>query len=130
MHILSKSGRFKSFEISRQKMFTHLFLKTPNLFPWNFPTIIPKVSELSQTTVMFLVINSLELDNLSLHLKLLELPFPFQFRFFFLVKCSENMNNNEFLPGRYTDLTFEAESGSIHSATDCNSEDFFRGFHL
>ena len=43
---------------------------------------------------------------------------------------SENMNNNEFLPGRYTDLTFEAESGSIHSAPNRKSQDFFRGFHL
>ena len=43
---------------------------------------------------------------------------------------SENMNNNEFLPGCYTDLTFEAESGSIHSAPNRKSQDFFRGFHL
>ena len=34
---------------------------------------------------------------------------------------SENMNNNEFLPGHYTDLTFEAESGSIHSASNRKS---------
>ena len=46
------------------------------------------------------------------------------------VQFSENMNNNEFLPGRYTDLTFEAESGSIHSAPNRESQDFFRGFHL
>ena len=45
-----------------------------------------------------------------------------------LVLHSENMNNNEFLPGRYTDLTFEAESGSIHSAPNRESQDFFRGF--
>ena len=45
-------------------------------------------------------------------------------------QASENMNNNEFLPGRYTDLTFEAESGSIHSAPNRKSQDFFRGFHL
>ena len=43
---------------------------------------------------------------------------------------SENMNNNEFLPRRYTDLTFEAESGSIYSAPNHKSQDFFRGFHL
>ena len=43
---------------------------------------------------------------------------------------SENMNNNEFLPRRYTDLTFEAESDSIHSAPNHESQDFFRGFHL
>ena len=48
----------------------------------------------------------------------------------FRKKSSENMNNNEFLPGRYTDLTFEAESGSIHSALNRKSQDFFRGFHL
>ena len=46
------------------------------------------------------------------------------------LKGSENMNNNEFLPGRYTDLTFEAESGSIHSAPNREYQDFFRGFHL
>ena len=43
---------------------------------------------------------------------------------------SENMNNNEFLPGCYTDLTFEAESGSIHSAPNRKSLDIFRGLHL
>ena len=43
---------------------------------------------------------------------------------------SENMNNNEYLPGRYIDLTFEAESDSIHSAPNRESQDFFRGFYL
>ena len=61
------------------KKCSHIIFKNPILFP---PTIIPKVSELSQTTVMFLVIY--ELDNTSLHLNLLELPFPFQFQFFFV----------------------------------------------
>ena len=42
----------------------------------------------------------------------------------------QNIHRNEFLPGRYTDLTFEAESGSIHSAPNHESQDFFRGFHL
>ena len=46
------------------------------------------------------------------------------------IATSENMNNNEFLPGCYTDLTFEAESGSIHSAPNRKSQDFFRGFYL
>ena len=45
-------------------------------------------------------------------------------------KGSENVNNNEFLPVCYTDLTFEAESGSIHSAPSHKSHDFFREFHL
>ena len=43
---------------------------------------------------------------------------------------SENMNNNEFLPGCYTDLTFEAESGSIHSAPNRKSQDFFQRISL
>ena len=46
------------------------------------------------------------------------------------IQGSENMNDNEFLPRRYTDLTFEAESDSIHSAPNHESQDFFRGFHL
>ena len=46
------------------------------------------------------------------------------------VQYSENMNNNEFLPRHYTDLTFEAEIGSIHSAPNLEYQDFFKGFHL
>ena len=46
-----------------------------------------------------------------------------------LYLTSENMNNNEFFPGRYTDLTFE-ESGSIHSVPNHKSQDFLRRFHL
>ena len=52
------------------------------------------------------------------------------FCIFTILWTSENMNNNEFLPWRYTDLTFEAESGFIHSAPNRKSQDFFKGFHL
>ena len=39
--------------------------------------------------------------------------FSSKFSSLFTDGISENMNNNEFLPGRYTDFTFEAESGSL-----------------
>ena len=45
-------------------------------------------------------------------------------------EVSENINHNEFLYRRYTDLTFEAEGGSIHSAPNREYQDFFRGFQL
>ena len=35
---------------------------------------------------------------------------------------------NEFLPKHSTDLPFEAESGSIHSAPNSKFQDLFRGF--
>ena len=38
-----------------------------------------------------------------------------------MFQTSENMNNNEHLAGRYIDLTFEAESDSIHSAPNHES---------
>ena len=35
---------------------------------------------------------------------------------------------NEFLPKHSTDLPFEAQSGSIHSAPNSKFQDLFRGF--
>ena len=43
---------------------------------------------------------------------------------------SENINNNEYLPGHYTDLTSLKHKRPLHSAPNHESVDFFRGFHL
>ena len=53
---------------------------------------------------------------------------------YYYFKISNNLGNrvhmicNEFSPSHYTDLTFEAESGSIHSAPNHILQDFFREF--
>ena len=45
-------------------------------------------------------------------------------------KSSEHINDNEYLPGRYTDLTSLNHKRPLHSASNHESLDFFRGFHL
>ena len=42
----------------------------------------------------------------------------------------ENILGTEYLPGRYTDLTWLKHKHSLHCAPNHESLDFFRGFHL
>ena len=46
------------------------------------------------------------------------------------IRISENINNNEYLPGRYTDLTSLKHKRPLHSAPNHEYLDFFRGFPL
>ena len=42
----------------------------------------------------------------------------------------QNILSTEYLPGRYTDLTWLKHKHSLHYAPNHESLDFFRGFHM